>query len=160
MTHLVVLGLDSPAKAEEVFDLAGDLARQELLQLQDAAYAYRDDKGKVRIHQAVSLTGAGAASGALWGTLIGMLFLMPVAGLAIGAGTGALTGKLADVGINDDTIKQIGGQLEQGKAAVFLLAKSATVDKVIDAIKPYNPTVIQTNLTKDREEELVKALRS
>jgi len=160
MTHLVVLGLDSPAKAEEVFDLAGDLAKQELLQLQDAAYAYRDDKGKVRIHQAVSLTGAGAASGALWGTLIGLLFLMPVAGLAIGAGTGALAGKLADVGINDDTIKQIGGQLEQGKAAVFLLARSATVDRVIDAIKPYNPTVIQTNLTKDREEELVKALQS
>jgi uncharacterized membrane protein len=160
MTHLVVLGLDSPAKAEEVFDLAGDLAKQELLQLQDAAYAYRDAKGKVRIHQAVSLTGAGAASGALWGTLIGMLFLMPVAGLAIGAGTGALTGKLADVGINDDTIKQIGGQLEDGKAAVFLLARSATVDRVIDAIKPYNPTVIQTNLTKDREEELVKALQA
>jgi uncharacterized membrane protein len=160
MAHLVVLGLDSPAKAEEVFDLAGDLAKQELLQLQDAAYAYRDDKGKVRIHQAISLTGAGAASGALWGTLIGLLFLMPVAGLAIGAGTGALAGKLADVGINDDTIKQIGSQLEQGKAAVFLLAKSATVDRVIDAIKPYNPTVIQTNLTKDREEELVKALQS
>jgi uncharacterized membrane protein len=160
MTHLVVLGLDSPAKAEEVFDLAGDLAKQELLQLQDAAYAYRDAKGKVRIHQAVSLTGAGAASGALWGTLIGMLFLMPVAGLAIGAGTGALAGKLADVGINDDTIKQIGSQLEDGKAAVFLLARSATVDRVIDAIKPYNPTVIQTNLTKDREEELVKALQA
>ena len=160
MAHLVVLGLDSPAKAEEVFDLAGDLAKQELLQLEDAAYAYRDAKGKVRIHQAISLTGAGAASGALWGTLIGLLFLMPVAGLAIGAGTGALAGKLADVGINDDTIKQIGGQLEQGRAAVFLLARSATVDRVIDAIKPYNPTVIQTNLTKDREEELVKALQS
>jgi uncharacterized membrane protein len=160
MTHLVVLGLDSPDDAERVFDLAGDLAKQELLQLQDAAYAYRDDKGKVRIHQAVSLTGAGAASGALWGTLIGMLFLVPVAGLAIGAATGALGGKLADVGINDDTIKQIGSQLEQGRAAVFLLARSATVDKVIDALKPYNPTVIQTNLTKDREEELVQALQA
>ena len=160
MTHLVVLGVDNRDDAERLFDLAGDLAKQELLQLQDAAYAYRDDKGKVRIQQAVSLTGAGAASGALWGTLIGMLFLMPVAGLAIGAGTGALAGKLADVGINDDTIKQIGGQLEDGKAAVFLLARSATVDRVIDAIKPYNPTVIQTSLTKDREEELVKALQS
>jgi uncharacterized membrane protein len=160
MTHLVVLGLDSPDDAERVFDLAGDLAKQELLQLQDAAYAYRDDKGKVRIHQAVSLTGAGAASGALWGTLIGMLFLVPVAGLAIGAATGAIGGKLADVGINDDTIKQIGGQLEQGRAAVFLLARSATVDKVIDALKPYNPTVIQTNLTKEREEELVQALQA
>jgi uncharacterized membrane protein len=160
MTHLVVLGVDNRDDAERLFDLAGDLAKQELLQLQDAAYAYRDDRGKVRIHQAISLTGAGAASGALWGTLIGLLFLMPVAGLAIGAGTGALAGKLADVGINDDTIKQIGGQLEQGRAAVFLLAKSATVDQVLDAIKPFNPTVIQTNLTKDREEELVKALQS
>ena len=160
MAHLVVLGVDNRDDAERLFDLAGDLAKQELLQLEDAAYAYRDDRGKVRIHQAVSLTGAGAASGALWGTLIGLIFLMPVAGLAIGAGTGALAGKLADVGINDDTIKQIGGQLEQGRAAVFLLARSATVDRVIDAIKPFNPTVIQTNLTKDREEELVKALQS
>jgi uncharacterized membrane protein len=160
MAHLVVLGVDNRDDAERLFDLAGDLAKQELLQLEDAAYAYRDDRGKVRIHQAISLTGAGAASGALWGTLIGLLFLMPVAGLAIGAGTGALAGKLADVGINDDTIKQIGGQLEQGRAAVFLLAKSATVDRVIEAIKPFNPTVIQTNLTKDREEELVKALQS
>ena len=160
MAHLVVLGVDNRDDAERLFDLAGDLAKQELLQLQDAAYAYRDDKGKVRIHQAVSLTGAGAASGALWGTLIGLIFLMPVAGLAIGAGTGALAGKLADVGINDDTIKQIGGQLEQGRAAVFLLARSATVDRVIEAVKPFNPTVIQTNLTKEREEELVEALQS
>jgi len=159
MTHLVVLGVENRDDAERLFDLAGDLAKQELLQLQDAAYAWRDDKGKVRIQQAVSLTGAGAASGALWGTLIGMLFLVPVAGLAVGAASGDLAGKLSDVGINDDTIKQIGSQLEQGRAAVFLLARSATVDRVIEAIKPFNPTVIQTNLTKDREEELVAALQ-
>ncbi|MGH9262833.1 MAG: DUF1269 domain-containing protein, partial [Acidimicrobiales bacterium] len=92
--------------------------------------------------------------------LIGLIFLNPLAGLAVGAATGAVAGKLTDVGINDDTIKQIGQQLQGGKAAVFLLARSATVDRVIDAIKPYNPTVIQTNLTKDREEELVQALQS
>jgi uncharacterized membrane protein len=159
MAHLVVLGLDSRDDAERVFDLAGDLAKQELLQLEDAAYAYRDDKGKVRIHQAVSTTGAAAASGALWGTLIGLIFFMPLAGMAIGAGSGALAGKLTDIGINDDTIKQIGQQLEEGKAAVFLLAKSATVDRVVEAFKPFHPTVIQTNLTRDREEELVQALQ-
>mgnify|MGYP003289779169 CR=1 FL=1 len=111
MSNLVVLGLDNREDAERVMDLTGELAKQHLLELEDVAYAYKDDKGKVRIHQAISLTGAGAASGALWGTLIGMLFLMPIAGLAIGAGTGALAGKLSDVGINDDTIKQIGEQL-------------------------------------------------
>jgi uncharacterized membrane protein len=160
MAHLVVLGVDNRDDAERLFDVAGDLAKQELLQLEDAAYAYKDDRGKVRIHQAVSLTGAGAASGALWGTLIGLIFLVPVAGLAIGAASGAIAGKLADVGINDDTIKQIASQLEGGKAAVFVLARSATVDRVIEAVKPFNPTVIQTNLTKEREEELVQALQA
>jgi uncharacterized membrane protein len=160
MAHLVVLGLDNREDAERVFDLAGDLAKQQLLQLEDAAYAYKDDKGKVRIQQSMNLTGAGAASGALWGTLIGLIFLNPLAGLAVGAASGAVAGKLTDVGINDDMIKQIGQQLQQGKAAVFILARSATVDRVVDALKPYSPTVLQTNLTKDREEELVQALQS
>jgi uncharacterized membrane protein len=160
VSNLVVLGLDNRDDAERVMDLAGDLAKQHLLELEDVAYAYRDAGGKLRIHQAVSTTGAGAASGALWGTLIGMLFLMPVAGMAIGAGTGALAGKLTDVGINDDTIKHIGSQLQQGKSAVFLLARSATTDRVIEAIKPFQPTVIQTSLSHDREEELVRALQS
>jgi uncharacterized membrane protein len=160
MAHLVVLGLDNRDDAERVVELAGDLAKQELLQLEDAAYAYKDDKGKVRIQQTISVTRTAAAGGALWGTLIGLLFLNPLAGLAVGAATGAVAGKLTDVGINDDMIKQIGQQLQQGKAAVFLLARSATVDRVIEAIKPFNPTVLQTNLTKDREEELVRALQS
>jgi uncharacterized membrane protein len=80
--------------------------------------------------------------------------------MAVGAATGAVAGKLTDIGINDDMIKQIGAQLEQGKAAVFILARSATVDKVVEALKPYSPTILQTNLTRDREEELVQALQS
>jgi uncharacterized membrane protein len=160
MAHLVVLGLDNRDDAERVLQLTGDLAKQQLLQLEDAAYAYKDDKGKVRIQQTMSVTGTAAAGGALWGTLIGLLFLNPLAGLAVGAATGAIAGKLTDVGINDDIIKQIGQQLQQGKAAVFILARSATVDRVVDALKPYSPTIIQTNLTKDREEELLQALQS
>jgi uncharacterized membrane protein len=159
MTHLVVLGLDSREDAERVVQLTDELAKQQLLQREDAAIAYKDDKGKVRIQQTMNLTGAGAASGALWGTLIGLIFLNPLAGLAVGAASGAIAGKLTDVGISDQLIKQVGQQLQDGKAAVFLLARSATVDRVVDALKPYSPTVIQTNLTKEREEELVEALQ-
>ena len=160
MAHLVVLGLDSREDADRVVELAGDLAKQQLLQLEDAAYAYKDDKGKVRIQQTMSVTGTAAAGGALWGTLIGLIFLNPLAGLAVGAATGAIAGKLTDVGVNDGMIKQIGEQLQQGKAAVFILARSATVDRVVDALKPYSPTIIQTNLSHDREEELVRALQA
>lgn len=159
MTHLVVLGLDSREDAERVIQLTEELAKQELLQREDAAIAYKDAKGKVRIQQTMNLTGAGAASGALWGTLIGLIFLNPLAGFAVGAASGALTGKLVDVGISDQLIKDVGRQLQEDHAAVFLLARSATVDRVVDALKPFGPTVIQTNLTKEREDELVQALQ-
>ncbi|HWD80867.1 MAG TPA: DUF1269 domain-containing protein [Kribbella sp.] len=160
MTHLVVLGLDSREDAERVIQLTEELAKQELLQREDAAIAYKDSKGKVRIQQTMNLTAHGATSGALWGTLIGLIFLNPLAGFAVGAASGAIAGKLTDVGISDQLIKDVGKQLQEDHAAVFLLARSATVDRVVDALKPYGPTVIQTNLTKDREEELVQALQS
>ena len=76
----------------------------------------------------------------------------------VGAGTGAITGRLTDIGVNDDLIREIGETLEPGKAAVFFLARNATVDRVIEAIRPYNPKVIQTNLSVDSERELIDAL--
>jgi uncharacterized membrane protein len=160
MTHLVVLGLDSREDAERVVQLTDELAKQQLLQREDAAIAYKDAKGKVRIQQTMNLTAAGAAGGALWGTLIGLIFLNPLAGLAVGAASGAISGKLADIGVSDQLIKEVGQELQEGHAAVFLLARSATVDRVVEALKPYSPTILQTNLTREREEELVAALQS
>ena len=167
MAQLLVFGVDSPQTAEKVFDLAGELTRQELLELADAAWVERTADGKVKLHQSVNLTAAGAsygaASGALWGTLIGLLFLNPLAGAIVGAGlgagSGALSGSLTDIGIRDDLIEEIGQTLQPGRAAVFFLARNAKVDRVIEAIKPYNPTVIQTNLSKDSEREPIQALQ-
>ena len=154
MSQLLVFGLDSPQTAEKVLDLGQDLAKQQLLELADAAWVERTADGKVKLHQSVNLTammaGSGAVTGALWGTLIGLLFLNPLAGAAVG--------RLTDIGVNDDLIREIGETLEPGKAAVFFLARNATVDRVIDAIKPYNPKVIQTNLSVDSERELIDAL--
>jgi uncharacterized membrane protein len=167
MSQLLVFGVDSPQTAERVFELAGDLDRQHLLELADAAWVERTPDGKVKLHQSINTTaagaGTGAASGALWGTLIGLLFLNPLAGLVVGAGvgagTGAVAGSLTDIGIRDDLIREIGQTLQPGKAAVFFLARNATVDRVIEAIRPYNPTVIQTNLSRDSERELIEQLQ-
>ena len=95
--------------------------------------------------------------------MIGLLFLNPLAGAVVGAGvgagTGAVTGSLTDIGVDDNLIREIGETLEPGKAAVFFLARNATVDRVIEALKPYNPRVIQTNLSVDSERELIEALQ-
>ncbi|MGH8869721.1 MAG: DUF1269 domain-containing protein [Actinomycetes bacterium] len=158
MADLVVLGFPSKEKADEVLALSGRLVQEDLLDLEDAAVVYRRDDGKLKIEQTMSATGMGAASGALWGTLFGLLFLMPVFGLAVGAASGALAGKLADVGIDDGFMKDVAAQLQPGTAAVFALVRHSTPDRVREALRLYHPTVIQTSLSHDDEEELVKAL--
>jgi uncharacterized membrane protein len=159
-TKLVVLGLPDRQRGEEVFDLVtNQLTKQELLKLGDAAFVWREPDGKVKVQQAMSTTGVGAAGGALWGTLFGLIFLMPVFGMAVGAATGAIAGKLTDVGIDDKMIKDLGQHLQPGASAVFLLVLDATRDKVIEALRKYHPTVLQTNLNHDDQEALVKALQ-
>ncbi|WP_030255231.1 DUF1269 domain-containing protein [Streptomyces violens] len=159
MTDLVVLGFPDKEKAEAVMRLGKELSRQELLDLEDAALAWRTQDGKIHVEQTYHTTATGAAGGALWGTLFGMLFLMPVFGAAVGAASGAAVGKLTDVGINDAFIKEVARTLEPGRAAVFALVRRSTPDRVREALRPFNPTVIRTSLTKDREEELVSALQ-
>ena len=161
MANLVVLGFDDKASAEQVFQLVTDtLPRQQLLEVGDAALVWREQDGKPRIQQALNTTAQGALGGAFWGALIGLIFLNPLFGLVVGAVSGAVGGKLTDVGIDDEMIKELAGQLTPGRAAVFALVGNATQDKVIDAIKPYSPTVLQTSLSGDDQEALTKALQA
>jgi len=156
MSNLVVIGFDNPADA---FELRGALARmqaQYLIEMEDAVVVTRNEKGAVQLHQAVNLTAAGAVSGAFWGSLIGLLFLNPLLGAAVGAGSGALSGKLADLGISDQFMKDLSTTLTPGTAALFVLVRKSTPDKLLDGLKAFagKGRVLQSSLTKDKEEEL------
>ena len=120
MAELVVAGFDNPNDADRVLTELTRLQTEYLIDLEDAVVAIRGEDGAVRIKQSVNLVSLGAAAGgmrgAMWGGLIGLLFLNPLAGFAIGgavgAGSGALSGKMADFGIGDDFIKSIGDTLK------------------------------------------------
>ena len=91
------------------------------------------------------------AEGPCWGALVGILFLNPLAGMALGAiagaGAGALSGRLADYGIRDDFIKNLSQTIPEGSSALFVLFKSVTEDKVLPEIEPYKPRVLKTSLS-------------
>ncbi|HET9655658.1 MAG TPA: DUF1269 domain-containing protein [Kineosporiaceae bacterium] len=159
MADLFVLGFPTKEKAEAVMEVAKDLQKQELLDLEDAALVWRTADGKIKVQQAFSPVGPAALGGALWGMLFGLLFLMPVFGLAVGAGAGALAGKLTDLGINDKFIKEVAASLTPGAAAVFALVRRSTPDRVRQALLPYDPTIIRTSLSIAEESELIKRLQ-
>jgi uncharacterized membrane protein len=132
--------------------------KEHLLDLQDAVVVEHQPDGKIKLHQAMSTTGAGAAGGALWGGLIGLLFLAPLFGMAIGAASGAVAGKFTDTGVNDNFMKELAAKLPPGGAALVALGQTDARDKVIERVRQYGGEVIHTSLDTEDEERLRSAL--
>ena len=166
MSDLIVVAFPGEDTADQVLNKLQALQKEHLIDLEDACVVVRDRNGKVHVKQAVNLVGLEAASGgafgAFWGTLIGLLFLNPLAGLftgaAFGAGAGALSGMLSDYGINDDFIRSLGETLEPGTSALFVLVRRATLDKVLPEVRPFGGKVIRTSLSTEQEARLRRAL--
>lgn len=160
MSDLLVIAYDTEAQAEEARTRLFALQREYLIELSDAVVAIKRDDGSVKLNQVFQPVVAGAAGGALWGSLIGLLFLNPLAGAAIGAASGALSGKLTDLGINDNFMKEVASSLESGKAALFLLIRKVTADKVMAAMTGTGGTIMRSSFDETKEEALQSALAS
>lgn len=158
MSQLVVIAYPDEQKAAQVLDTVKQMQNAYLVDLEDAAYVTKDASGKLHLHQANDLTGAGAAGGALWGMLFGLLFFVPFLGLAVGAATGALIGHFADYGIDDKFAKQVTDQMKPNSSAIFVVVRKATPDKVIPELAKYGGTIMQTSLSKEAEDKLQAAL--
>jgi len=158
MSDLVVIAFPSEAKAEEVRTKILELQKEYLIELGDAAIAVKQPDGTVRLNQLINTTAAGAVSGTFWGTLVGLIFLMPLAGAAIGAASGALGGWLTDVGVNDTFMKEVAESLQPGNAALFLLIRKLTTDKVLEDLKGVDGKVLRTSFDHTKEDALRNAL--
>ena len=157
MATMTVLTFDDPDGPVRVLGTLERLQKEGLITVLDAASVHRTKDGKVKVKQAHSLVGTGALGGAFWGMLIGLLFFMPWLGLAIGSVTGALAGKFADYGIDDEWVKEVGEKITPGAAALFLLTTDAVRDKVVEALAGEQFEVLHTNLSIEDEQALREA---
>ena len=129
-----------------------------LIELEDVAWVTKAQDGKLKLHQGANLTGAGAASGAMWGFVFGLLFLVPIAGMAIGAASGALAGHLSDYGMDDKWIKEVAGAIQPGGSALFVMARTTNAERVLPEMAKFGGTVLKTNLTSEQQQALEEAL--
>lgn len=158
MPTLLAISYPDTQTAHEVRSALAGLQKQYLIQVKDAVVVTREPDGKVKLDQSVPIIEAGAANGALWGGLIGLLFLNPLAGAAVGAAAGGLLGKATDYGIDDKFMREIGERLQSNGAALFILANGEFNDRVLPELAKFGGTVLQTSLDTDAEERLRTAL--
>ncbi len=166
MSDLVCLAFKGIDTADHFLNELRALQKEHVLELEDACVVVRDGDGKIHLKQSVNMVAIGASRGAsfgmLMGTLVGILFMNPLAGLVagglIGAGSGALQGRMIDYGIDDKFIKSLGSTIAPDSSAIFLLVGKKVEDKVLPRLAQYEATVLKTSLSDEQEQRLKDAL--
>ena len=179
MAELMVVGFDGKHRAAEVLSQLENTDLSFGIDLKDAVAVYRTDNGKLRVDQSVQpTTKEGAAWGALSGGMIGALLLAPLtlgasaaaAAAALGAGavTGGITGAAigaddADTwkrtyGISDEFVKEVGGMVQPGQSAVFVLARTSSPVTIAEKFRGYGGKVLRTTLSAKSAAEFEKVM--
>jgi uncharacterized membrane protein len=160
MADLIVISFDSDEQAEAAYNEVQRLQDDLIVQLAGLALVTVDDDGKTHVHTPgpAGKVGWGAASGAVFGTLIGLIFFIPVAGLVIGGLFGALFAGLDKTGLNAEFRERVQRTVTAGKSAVVLYATKLTQDKFAAALAPFEGEIVQTSLSEEEERELAQEL--
>jgi uncharacterized membrane protein len=161
MSDLIVIGYPDEITAERVWQELVRLERDYLIDLEDAAIIRRDTSGKLHVTTPAHHAAAwGSLSGMFWGVVIGLIFLFPLAPLTGIAGglMGAALGAATDLGIKEDFKQRVQDMVQPGTSAIMMIVRKATMDKVLDALRPYGGTVLQTSLPRDAEQQVMRAL--
>jgi uncharacterized membrane protein len=157
---LLAIGYPDQGTAEQAMETVRQLQSELVIQAEQVAAISRDMEGKYHVH--TQHGGASAAGGAwwggFWGFLFGLLFFIPFAGLALGAGMGALFGHFGEKGIDKAFQQQVRDYVQPGTSALFLIIDQVTPDKAITAMSQYGGTVIRTSLSDEDTKRLQDAL--
>src|SRR6478672_6690192 len=146
MSELIVIGYDSPVQARSAYEEVMAMQSDFIADLRGVAIVTVDTEGKSHVESPGKIVGLGAASGALWGILIGLLFFVP------------FLGKLAKSGINDEFRKQVQVLNQPGKATIVIMAERITEDKFAERMAHYGGTLLKTSLSEVDERELAHDL--
>jgi uncharacterized membrane protein len=157
MSDLIVIGYENPQTARQAYEQVQRLQQDFVVELRGLAIVEVDADGKTHVDTPRRLVGASAATGALFGLLLGLLFFVP--GMALlGGAIGALIGTFNKSGIDAQFRDRVEHLLEPGHSAVVIMASKITEDKFATAMQPFGGTILKTSLSESDEKELAEEL--
>ncbi|HEY1291779.1 MAG TPA: DUF1269 domain-containing protein [Chloroflexota bacterium] len=153
---LIVIQFDDPEKAGAALKGIREQQKENQLHLNDTAIIRKDADGKIhKVNEVSSATEIGAVAGGGLGLLL--MFLFPIAGIAIGAASGAAIGALLGKGVDGKWVKEVTESLQPGTSALFLVFDHLSASSM-RVLEPYPGHVLQTTLPDDLEHQLRQVL--
>ena len=150
-------------RAEEFLLALRGLASRGDLVLGDAVVVYKGDDGNVKVRETTDLQTSGTAvRGAMWTGLLGLLVAGPIgwiAGLGIGAGAGAITAKVVDIGIPDEWVDWFKEAVHPQTSTVIALAADVNLPALYQEAQRFaGAELVHTTLRPGASADLAAAL--
>jgi uncharacterized membrane protein len=150
-------------RAEEFLLALRGLASRGEIVLGDAVVVYKGDDGTAKVRETTDLQTSGTAvRGALWTGLLGLLVAGPlgwIAGLGLGAGAGALTAKVVDIGIPDEWVEWFKEAVNPHTSTVVALATEVNLSKLYQEAQRFaGAQLVHTTLRPGASADLAAAL--
>ena len=163
----ILVGISFPDgfRAQEFLTAAAGLAARGVMTLLDAVTVRKDPNGRTVVHETTDLQpGRAALSGAMWAGLFGLVLGGPVgwvAGLAVGAGSGALAAKVIDHGISDEWVAWFREAVQPGTVIVALLVEHLDHDALVAETARFpGAELVYSNLDPDTIDKIKAALEA
>jgi uncharacterized membrane protein len=154
---LIVIQFDDAAEASAALKAIRDQHKENQIHLNDTAIVSKDANGKIhKVNEVSSATEIGAVAGGSLGLLL--MFMFPIAGIAIGAASGAAIGALLGKGVDGKWVKEVTESLKPGTSALFLVFDQLT-PSAMRVLEPYPGHLLQTTLPDDLEHQLRQVLQ-
>lgn len=157
MAILFALVYPDIATAEQAAVTTHGMAEAHYLDILDSSLITKNAKGKIEHVGEHHTVRTGAVAGALIGGFTGLLFFVPVAGIAAGAAFGGLIGRWTKSGASDDFTKfreQVSTDLQPGGAALLLLCETDARDRVIHDLGRYGGILRSTDVSEKQLAEI------
>jgi uncharacterized membrane protein len=163
---LTLVGIEFPDvyRAQEFLTAATRLAANDHLRLRDAVFVAADAEGKTVVHETRDPSpGRTALGGAMWAGLFGLLLGGPIGwigGMAIGAGTGAVTAKVIDIGIPDEWVAWFRKAVNPDTVILALLVSHVDIPALVEESKRFaGAELVYANVDPDTLVRLEQSLR-
>jgi uncharacterized membrane protein len=157
MAVLFAIVYPDQATAEQAALTTRGLVDAGFLNLLDSSLITKNAKGKIEHHGERHTVRTGLLSGALIGGVTGLLFLVPVAGIAAGAAFGGLIGKWAKSGASSDFERfrdQVSADLQPGGAALLLLCDVDARERLIHDLGQHGGIIRSTDISDEQLAEI------
>lgn len=158
MANLIAITYPDPATAAKAMEHVDWAAFDKQVDVIDACWI-TNEGGNATVHPGGHPVAAKAAIGGGLGLLLGVLFSLPIAGLAVGAALGAHRGKKGDQILDDPFVQSIKQQVELGGSALVVLYEDgADTERAGADLLEFGGTVHSTTIPADRLAEIQERL--